>query len=246
MHSPLAIHDVKKAFGKRTVLDGVELEVKAGEIFGLVGLNGIGKTTLIKIILDLINADNGHAEIFGVSAKDPAARKKLAYLPEKFSPSRHLKGKEFLDLTLSYFGKKLDLAYAQAFAERLHLDPKALDQMVRRYSKGMGQKLGLLGTLMLEAPLLILDEPMSGLDPMARVDLKKELLDYRRRGHAVFFSSHILSDMEEICDRIAILHNQHILFCGAPSELPSKYGENLERAFLKVIEADSPAAMTAA
>ncbi len=239
---PLKIEKVGKVFDKKkknakTVLQDVSFEVKQGEIFGLIGLNGVGKTTLIKTILDLIKADEGSAEIFGVDSKDYNARKKLAYLPEKFVPSQLLKGNEFLDISLSYYDKKFDMAKAEKGAEKLGLDPAVLTNRVGKYSKGMSQKLGLLSTFLSEAPLLILDEPMSGLDPRARVQLKDYLLDYRGKTNTIFFSSHILGDIDEICDRIAVIHDAELKFIGTPKEMKAKFKEKiLERAFLKAIE----------
>lgn len=222
---------------RKEVVSEVSFEVKKGEIFGLIGLNGVGKTTLIKTILDLVKASEGNVEIFGVDSKDHNARKKLAYLPEKFVPSQLLKGNEFLDLSLGYYGKKLDMKKAEAGAEKLGLDPKVLTNKVGKYSKGMSQKLGLLGTFLTEAPLLILDEPMSGLDPRARVQLKDYLLDYRGKTRTVFFSSHILSDIDEICDRIGVIHGGGLKFIGTPKQMKTKYKEKiLERAFLKCID----------
>lgn len=248
---PLKIQNVGKVFDKKKknakrVLNDVSFQVEKGEIFGLIGLNGVGKTTLIKIILDLLKAGEGSAEIFGVDSKDFNSRKKLAYLPEKFVPSQLLKGKEFLELSLSYYDKKFDLATAQKGAEKLGLDPAVLTNRVGKYSKGMSQKLGLLGTFLSEAPLLILDEPMSGLDPRARVQLKDYLLSYRGNKNTIFFSSHILGDIDEICDRIGVIHDSELKFIGTPKEMKKKYNEEiLERAFLKCIDGDKKASVAA-
>jgi ABC-2 type transport system ATP-binding protein len=239
---PLKIQNVGKVFDPRKpnakrVLNDVSFEVEKGEIFGLIGLNGVGKTTLIKIVLDLLKAGEGSAEIFGIDSKDFNARKKLAYLPEKFVPSQLLKGKEFLDLSLSYYDVKLDMTKAEEGAVKLGLDPAVLKNRVGKYSKGMSQKLGLLGTFLTEAPLLVLDEPMSGLDPRARVQLKDYLLNYRGKKNTIFFSSHILGDIDEICDRIGVIHDAELKFIGTPKEMKKKYKEEiLERAFLKCIE----------
>ena len=137
--TPLNVEHISKSYGKHLVLDDVSLDLKPGEIFGLVGLNGAGKTTLIKILLDLANANGGAAQIFGEASTKVKAREKLSYLPEKFSPSRYLKGYEHLALALSYYGKKLDKEAARILATELDLDPNVLDQKVGSYSKGMGQ-----------------------------------------------------------------------------------------------------------
>jgi ABC-2 type transport system ATP-binding protein len=235
MTLPLDIRNLSGGYAKLTVFADLSLEVRAGEIFGLIGLNGVGKTTLIKAILDLGRAE-GEITIFGEDHYKPESRRSLAYLPEKFLPSPQLKGWEFLDLTLAYYGHKVDADKAVEMARGLDLDPLALDRPARTYSKGMGQKLGLLATLLTGLPLLILDEPMSGLDPRSRSMLKDRLIEYRATGGAIFFSSHILADIEEICDRVGIMHGGKLIYLGPPADLIAKRQANsLERAFLAAI-----------
>jgi len=235
--APLRVEHIYKTYDSRPVLEEIGFSLVPGEIFGLIGLNGAGKTTLIKIMLDLIDADQGNAEIFGIDATNLKARHQLSYLPEKFQPSRYLKGLEYLDLALSYYGKKLDVPLAREYAAALDLNPSVLDVRVGSYSKGMGQKLGLLGAFLVDAPLLLLDEPMSGLDPSARIKLKDMLMNCRAQGKTIFFSSHILSDLDEICDRIGVIHEGKLFFIGTPSDFKAQYGESsLEKAFLSSIE----------
>jgi len=153
-------------------------------------------------------------------------------------PSQLLKGYEFLDLNLRAYGKKLDKDKAKQGAERLQLNPDVLEHRIGKYSKGMAQKIGLLGAFLTDAPLLILDEPMSGLDPRARVMLKDYLVEYRNSGRTVFFSSHILSDIDEICNRIAVIDGGGMPFLGTPEQMKKEFKEDsLERAFLKCIDA---------
>jgi ABC-2 type transport system ATP-binding protein len=236
--APLVVHDIQKSYNKRPVLQEIGFALAEGEIFGLVGLNGAGKTTLIKIILDLVKAEAGEARIFDLAASDLRARKQLSYLPEKFQPSRYLKGFEYLDLSLAYYRKKLDREQAKAGAAALDLDPSVLANRVGSYSKGMGQKLGLLGAFLIDAKFLILDEPMSGLDPRARIMLKDMLLAQRKQGKTIFFSSHILSDIDEICDRVGVIHEGKLFFIGTPAEFKTKYKDaSLEKAFLNSISA---------
>jgi ABC-2 type transport system ATP-binding protein len=235
---PLSVQSIEKSYGTNKVLDGISLDLKPGEIFGLVGLNGAGKTTLIKILLDLAAADKGNAFIFGKQSDSVKAREQISYLPEKFSPSRYLKGDEHLALALSYYGKKLDKDRARKLAADLDLNPDVLSRKVGGYSKGMGQKLGLIGAFMVDQPFMILDEPMSGLDPRARIALKEVMLRARGEGKTLFFSSHILSDIDEICDRIGIIHDSKLVYLGTASEFKPTFGEaTLERAFLKAIGA---------
>lgn len=238
--APLEINNISKAYGSHQVLQDVSFSLKPGEIFGLVGLNGVGKTTLIKIILDLAAADAGEARMFGEASTTVQARKKISYLPEKFSPSRYLKGMEHLSLALSYYGQKLDKDRALQLAADLDLDPTVLTRKVGGYSKGMGQKLGLMGAFMVDQPFMILDEPMSGLDPRARIKLKDVMLRAKAEGKTLFFSSHILSDIDEICDRIGIIHGSKLVYLGTAKEFKPTFGEqSLERAFLKAIGEDA-------
>lgn len=239
-HAPLQITNIHKSYGKQKVLEDISFALEPGEIFGLVGLNGAGKTTLIKLLLDLANANAGHATLFGQPSTTVKAREQLSYLPEKFSPSRYLKGYEHLALALSYYGKKLDREKARTLAKELDLNPDVLDRKVGSYSKGMGQKLGLIGAFMVDQPFMILDEPMSGLDPRARICLKEVMLRAKREGKTLFFSSHILSDIDEICDRIGIIHDSKLVYLGTASAFKPTFGEqSLERAFLKAIGADT-------
>jgi ABC-2 type transport system ATP-binding protein len=237
---PLHIENVFKSYGKHRVLEDISFSLQPGEIFGLVGLNGAGKTTLIKLLLDLANANAGSAKVFGQASTTVKAREQLSYLPEKFSPSRYLKGFEHLALALSYYGKKLDRDKARTLASELDLNPDVLDRKVGSYSKGMGQKLGLIGAFMVDQPFMILDEPMSGLDPRARIALKEVMLRAKREGKTLFFSSHILSDIDEICDRIGIIHDSKLVYLGTAAAFKPTFGEDsLERAFLKAIGADT-------
>lgn len=235
---PLLISTITKNYGTNRVLNDVSLSLEAGEIFGLIGLNGVGKTTLIKIVLDLSRADTGEALLFGESSIQAHARRNISYLPERFQPSRYLRGEEYLSLSLSYFGKPYIEETAHKEAIALDLDIAALGRKVGSYSKGMGQKLGLIGAFMVEAPFLILDEPMSGLDPRARIKLKERLLAEKTAGRTVFFSSHILSDIDEICDRIGVIHDGKVIFVGQPAEFKKRYPtDSLEKSFLNSIAA---------
>ncbi len=239
MAIPLSVQSISKSFDGRAVLDNVSLELREGEIFGLIGLNGIGKTTLIKIILGLIDADGGEVNIFGDSWRHVRAKRHLAYLPEKFQPSRFLTGREILSLAHSYYNAPYDHELARRQAALLGLDPDVLNKRVSSYSKGMGQKIGLIATLMVGTKLVILDEPMSGLDPKARIQLKARLRFARDEGRTVFFSSHILADIDEICDRIAIIHDTAFKFIGTTSEFKAAHpAVTLEQAFLDVIGED--------
>ena len=240
----LRVEGLVKQFGPRRALDGVALEIAPGAAAGLVGANGAGKTTFIKCTLDLCAPDAGRIELFGVDARQAAARARLAYLPERFVPPHYLLGREFLAMTLALSGARYEPARAGELAAELELDPQALEQPVRQLSKGMTQKLGLAACFLLERDLYVLDEPMSGLDPAARLAVKSVLTRLNRSGRALFFTSHVLSDVEELCSTIAVLERGTLRFQGAPADLRRRYAEdNLERAFLKCIrsDADTPA-----
>ena len=233
----IRISDVAADYGNGPVIENISFDIHTGETFGLIGLNGVGKTTLIKIILGLMEASKGSIEVFGGQTLGAESKSKIAYLPEKFEPPPFLSGLEFIKFSLDLYKRGFNEEDVMKAADRISLSRPALKRRVNTYSKGMRQKTGLMGTWLTECPLLILDEPMSGLDPLARVRVKDEIIACRDRGMTVFLSSHILSDMDEICDRIAVIHDGQLKFVGTPEELRIKTGqEYLERAFLKTIE----------
>lgn len=236
MSDPLSIQSVSAGYGGSNVIRDITFSVRKGETYGLIGLNGAGKTTLIKTILGLRNQSSGHISINGHVAGSMDAKKHLAFLPERFDPPWFLNAYEFIDFTLSLYDRKASRAEIDALAEKLGLKTAFLSKRAQAYSKGMRQKLGLMATFMTGCPLLILDEPMSGLDPLARAQVKSLMTQARSEGRTVFFSSHILSDMQELCDRVAVLHGGNIVFIGKPGEILEKTGSgNLERAFLEMI-----------
>jgi ABC-2 type transport system ATP-binding protein len=230
------VHALVKRYGKLVALDGVDLAIERGAAFGLVGANGAGKTTLLRCLLDLASADAGAIEIFGVAAKNPAARRHLAYLPERFVPPHYLRGEEFLSTMLGLVGERYAPQAAEALCAELELEPAALSRPVRALSKGMTQKLGLAACFLARRDLYVLDEPMSGLDPAARVAVKSVLQRLAGEGRTLLFTSHVLADVEELCSSIAVLHRARLRFHGAPRALCERYGEaGLERAFMKCI-----------
>ena len=218
------------------MLQGVDLELQAGECFGLVGVNGAGKTSLIKCMLDFCALDGGSIDIYGQPHSRPASRLPLGYLPERFTPPYYLTGADFIRYLLTLQGLAYDPDAVGAMLAALDLDPAALKRTVRSYSKGMTQKLGLAACLLARKPLYVLDEPMSGLDPKARALLKQQLRQLHQAGSTVFLTSHMLADVDELCDRMAILHEGRVRFAGSPAECRSRYGaDNLEQAFLACI-----------
>ena len=234
----LTITDLRKSYGRTPVLSGIQLEVQPHRIFGLAGVNGAGKTSLIKCILDFCAAQSGRVEIFGIDARQTRAREALAYLPERFVPPWYLDGKDFLRFVLALHGTRYDEAAAKSMFERLDLDTAALVRPVRQFSKGMTQKLGLAACVLSGKRLLVLDEPMSGLDPRARVRLKALLASLREEGRTIFFSTHALADIDEIGDELAILDKGLIRFSGTPAECRTRWeAKTLEEAFLRCCDA---------
>lgn len=234
---------VHKSYAGVPALADFSLEVERGEFFGLVGENGAGKTTLIKCMLDFCETDGGSIEIFGVSHRLTAARARLAYLPERFNPPFYLTGRDFLQYMLKLHRAPYDEARAARMFDALDLDLAALAKPVRAYSKGMNQKLGLAACLLSRKDLYVLDEPASGLDPKARVLLKGELIQLHNARRTVFFTSHSLADVGELCDRLGILHEGQLKFVGSPEDLRRRFGSpGLEQAFLACIMEPAAAA----
>lgn len=235
--SALSLQSVCVSYGDKEAVRDVSVDVSSGEIFGLIGLNGAGKTTIIKSILELRDLNSGEISVFGQSKKDLSHKKIISYLPEKFEPPWFLTGVEFLKFSLSLYNQRFDKSEIVKVATDLDLATDALDRRMSTYSKGMKQKLGIMATLLTGSKLFILDEPMSGLDPKARSLVKVMINRMRSEGRTVFFSSHVLADMDEICDRVAILHGGRIKFIDTPDALKRvTNSNNLESAFLDYIE----------
>ena len=225
-----------KRFGRFPVLDGLSLEIEPGEFFGLVGINGAGKTTCIKALLDFIDIDSGSISIFGIPHRQTQSRQRLAFLPERFLPPYYLRGSDFLNFYARLRGTQFSSDRVHAMCDALDLDPGALSKSVRIYSKGMSQKLGLVATLLSDKDFLVMDEPMSGLDPKARLLVKRQMQAIKTAGRTVFFSTHMLNDVDELCDRMGILHGGKLRFVGTPSECRQRFGtSSLEQAYLSCI-----------
>ncbi len=233
----ILIDKLSKSYGKKLVIDDINLTIKSGQIFALVGLNGQGKTSLIKSILDLCSVDAGQIKIFDIIASDFRSRSSISYLPEKFSPAKDIKAIEFLKFNQELSSNKdLDLAAVAKLCQQLSLDYAMLDKRVTSYSKGMVQKLGLIASFISNSKLLIMDEPMSGLDPLARVNLKKVMQEYvADKNRTIIFTSHILSDIEQMCQDVAILHDGKIKYSGNIKDLMKNQKINFEEKFLQII-----------
>ena len=198
----IEIDRLRTGRGEAVVCDDITLTVARDETFGLLGLNGAGKTSLLRSILMLPTPQAGAVRLFGEPHHLARARARLAYLPERFQPPGHLSGYDFVRLTLAFHGRRARRAQTAALAEQLELEPDALPRPIREYPKGAAQKLALLALLLTDRPLLVLDEPMSGLDPKARLLVKRHLAAYRARGRAILLSSPIAADHEQLCDAL--------------------------------------------
>lgn len=236
MKTAISAENISKAFNDQSILDNLNLEVGNNDLYGLIGLNGIGKTTLIKILLGISAPDSGVVKIFNeTNAQNHRLRKKLCYLPEKFNPSSELKGSELINLLSRFHRSRVSDAEIAKMCDKFHFEVEDLKRRIKLYSKGMVQKVGLISTFITNAKLYILDEPMSGLDFKTRNALKEEIRRVRKEGATVFFTSHVLSDIEDLCSRVGILHEGRLVFQDTLAKLTAQEG-NIEKAVLKTID----------
>jgi ABC-2 type transport system ATP-binding protein len=211
-------------------LDHLNLEVRRGEIFGFLGPNGAGKTTTLKLLMRLIYPTEGTARILGHSIDDVKTRSRIGYLPENPYFYDYLSGHELLEYTAALFGIPAERAAARGkeLLALIGLDSERANRQLRKYSKGMLQRIGIAQALVNDPEVVFMDEPMSGLDPIGRREVRDLLLSLRAQGKTVFFSSHILSDVEALCDRAAILSHGKLLRCGTVQELTGHQDAALE------------------
>jgi ABC-2 type transport system ATP-binding protein len=223
----LAVRGLEKRYGQVEALKGVELEVEEGELFGLLGPNGAGKSTLVKIACGLVRPTRGRAEIRGAAAGSTEARRVLGYLAEMFRFPGWYSADEVLALHQRLAGSKGGAEERKRLLERVALSD-ARDRRVESMSKGMQQRLGLAQALVGEPRLLLLDEPTSALDPVGRRTVRILLEELRGSGVAVLLNSHLLSEIELVCDRVAILLAGEVVSAGSPAELAAPRGVEVE------------------
>jgi len=206
---------------KVRALDQLNLEVHRGEIFGFLGPNGAGKTTTLKLLMRLIYPSHGSARILGHPIEDVSTRARIGYLPENPYFYDYLSGRELLEYTAALFGIPNEQARIRGkeLLDLVGLDSERANRQLRKYSKGMLQRIGIAQALVNDPEIVFMDEPMSGLDPIGRREVRDLLLSLRTQGKTVFFSSHILSDVEAMCDRAAILSRGKLIRCGTVNEL---------------------------
>ena len=242
MAAVVSVTDLRKRYRRRDpwAVDGVSFELEPGQAFGLLGPNGAGKTSVVKMIAGLLRPDSGAISVFGSSPGNPQARGQLGFAPEDPDFPKFLKASEVLD----YFSILLGLDDA----ERKRRIPETLAfaglegerRQIRQYSKGMKQRLGIAQAILGRPKLLILDEPTADLDPLGRRDVRALIEQLKQGGVAILLNSHLLSEVELVCDTVAILAKGRVLKEGAMSEVVPE-GSNLEDVFIQLVEANQPA-----
>lgn len=239
MNPALILSNISYSVSGVEILKSLDLEVSAQHYYAIAGVNGAGKSTLIKLVLDLIRpSPGGEIKIFGNDNRQRNCRDRLAYLPEKFDVKKNITGLQYLDFIAAVYRQKISRQKFNELAERLDLPPDRLDSRVGGYSKGMVQKLGLVSCFMLGRRLIILDEPLSGLDPRARYHFKQLLEDERTNGTTILYSTHLLADAEDLCDQFGILHDHEMKYQGTPADCLERYqADTLEQAYMNCISA---------
>ena len=238
-HSPaISIHNLTKTYGKVQALRGVDLEVRRGEVFGFLGPNGAGKTTTIRCLLDLIRPSSGSIKVFGVDPQiDPVSvRARSGYLPGEL----HVEDNLSTEALLRYFdqlrGNHIDWSFVHELADRLQLDLKIT---IKNLSKGNKQKVGLMQALMHRPELLLLDEPTIGLDPLIQQEVLKLIGEAKANGATVFFSSHILSEVQEIADRVGIIRSGQVVEIAETEALIKRSFQRVRIKFKQAIDASA-------
>ena len=229
----IKINKLTKKFGKVTVLDEFDMTVNEGEVHGFLGPNGSGKSTTIRVLLGLLKSTSGHAELFGGDPWSEAVKlhSKLAYVPGDVNFWPNLTGGEIIDLLGDLRGG-LDEKRRDSLLEKFELDPT---KKFSTYSKGNRQKVALVAALASDVPLYILDEPTSGLDPLMEQTFQREVRELKKQGKTILLSSHILSEVEALCDRVTIIREGKAVAVYTLAELKREH-ENLEALFLSQYE----------
>jgi len=216
--------DLTKYYGKIKGIENLNFTVKKGEIFGFLGPNGAGKTTTIRTLLGILKPTQGEAYIFGENIEDNIVkiRSKVGYIPGELTLYEHLTGRQFL-----YYFSSLRNTILPLLDELLQVFEIPLDRKIKSYSRGMKQKLGIIQAFMDDPELVIMDEPTSGLDPLLQQKFYDFLLSEKKKGRTMFFSSHILSEIDKICDRVAIIRDGNLVTVENIETLKSKRGKRI-------------------
>ena len=241
MATVVSVQNLRKRYRRRDpwAVDGVTFELEAGQAFGLLGPNGAGKTSVVKMIAGLLRPDGGSISLFGSDPGNPAARAELGFAPEDPDFPKFLRAPEVLDYFASLLGlddeeRKRRIPETLAFAG---LDHER--RQVRQYSKGMKQRLGIAQAILGRPKLLILDEPTADLDPLGRRDVRALIERLKESGVAILLNSHLLSEVERVCDNVAILARGRVLKEGTMADVVPE-GSTLEEVFVQLIEANQP------
>ena len=235
----IAIRDLAKSYGHVHAVRGVTFDVQRGEIFGFLGLNGAGKTTTIRILLDLLRPSRGQAQLFGFDCQRQSrlARATVGYMPGELGFYSDMTGLEVLDLMARLSGRSPEATLRLQLADRLELARADLRRPLRAYSTGMKRKLGLIQALQTDPPLLILDEPTEGLDPLVQRALHELLFELRGHGRTVFMSSHVLSEVERLCDRIGVIREGEVVLLSTVEEARRRSGRTVQIQFTRPVDA---------
>ena len=234
----IAIRDLAKSYGRVHAVRGVTFDVQREEIFGFLGLNGAGKTTTIRILLDLLRPNRGQAQLFGFDCQRQSrlARALVGYMPGELGLYSDMTGLEVLDLMARLSTGTVDAGYRLQLADRLELARADLRRSLRAYSTGMKRKLGLIQALQMDPPLLVLDEPTEGLDPLVQGALHELLFELRARGRTIFMSSHVLSEVERLCDRIGVIRDGQMVLLSTVEEARRRSGRTVRIHFAQPVE----------
>ncbi len=229
----IEVKNLKKIYDGRTIVNDLSLTIKTGSVFGFLGQNGAGKTTTIKMMVGITQQDGGSITIGRKNSSDLSMRENIGFMPEAPYFYDRLTGLEFLKFCGELFQKhKTDHEYLNILKELGIYD--ARDRAINTYSKGMKQRLGFAQVMVNDPDYIFLDEPLDGLDPLGRREIKKIILGLKKRGKTIFFNSHILYDTEEICDEIGVIHEGRLLYSGDVKEFCK--GKPLEERFVETIE----------
>lgn len=238
MPNVIEIKDLVVQYADKKAVDGLSFSVKAGEIFGFLGPNGSGKSTTIKAILGLVFPASGSVRVQGLSPLDPKSRAEIGYMPEEATYYRFLSPREILSFYADIFGMSHATTKSRVddLLSLVGLSNVA-DRLISTFSKGMVQKVSLAQALIQDPKILILDEPTTGLDPLAKMQLRGILSDLKKEGKTIFFSSHELSEVELLCDTMVIIQAGRTLRSGALKEVLGAQGSrSLEQFFLEVVK----------
>jgi ABC-2 type transport system ATP-binding protein len=238
----IELENVSKSYGGDVkAVDGINIQIRDGEVFGFIGPNGAGKTTAIKLITGILSPESGSIRINGINIADSPieAKKQFGFVPDSPDMFLRLKGIEYLNFIADIYGvSPADRnERIRSLSERFDIS-EALGDQIQSYSHGMRQKIIIIGVLIHDPSVWILDEPMTGLDPRSSYTLKEMMREHAAKGNSVFFSTHILEVAEKICDRVAVINKGRIIFVGTLNEMRDHFRENesLEKMFLEMTD----------